>query len=1468
MKKFKFKWLLLSIVLSMASVSQVWGMKIEKDAVIYFDNTASQWDYNYIYFDAADSHGWQMGHIANTNLYVHNRTDDTWSGCSSVRVFGINSDWGNGKVVGGWANLYYWAENITNIDGSYSDFIGHRLCVLTPNKKGSKEDCCRADITFTYLGEGDDEAEASATMNRTITVGAKTTMDNGASYSDAASDFVTFTGSSYSFSSAFICTTSETLSNNSITCGYTAATTLTAPSKSGYVFEGWYNSSGVRQTTEASLPLRPTSNATYYAYYRRVYSIDNGATIVWDFGTRTPWSNVYLRRTAENNGNTHDALSRPGSSGYQWAKTYNSAVSDIRYYMFRDANGNTWNDYGQTTNMYNDISGITIYTNPNTTTYQDSKNKLDWQIATNCHKGSSGRTIYFDDSNTGWGSGNMYFNYGVDYDGNSSGFHRKIDFAATKVPGTANLWKLKASVAEGTNQGKTDASGQFAHDIYFQKWYVSKSYGYTNHNPITDTHVLERTAIYTDDITTNDFTLIPTSGSGAGTDGNPKIWTTTKLTGHTRRVTIGSHDHGTITVSYTDESNTAQAKTVTTDVAHTCIITVTVTPDDGYDYVANSLEVAGAEFTPGNTYTVRGDISISASFTPHHYNIKFDNNEDQYTGSATGTTDGIDDVEYDEGVSLTSNGFSLDHYTFAGWATSPTGSVVYTDGQSVSNLTTEDGETVTLYAIWDEITHTVSFANDGHGTTSPNSNQSVGEVTGVSISASNSTGYTFDTWTITSGDGTFASAATTASNTFYPEGDATLTASFTANTYTSTDNIEGGDGSDGTYTATYDATTIAINTAPALSGYDIEGYYTESTLNNKIATPNNDGTATLTKDFVRAETRYTDTDGKWVYPGAPTLYAKWVAKSYTITLNQQGGSDGSPYFTVTMNSNNYKYGDGKADEMTKPTKTGYTFRGYYTAVDGGGTQIFQINGSNKCVPILDVSDYTAANGNWINTDDDLVLYAYWTPNEYTVTLHSRYGTGAPSSVTATYDSNSLSGTPVSTKWGNTFGGWWTNPSGTGTEVISSAGALKTSVTGYTDGSGNWIHDGAVDLYAKWTPKEHLYWISGDGAGYSSGTEFTSAGDNKYYVKVDLEATNKFHLGDGSAAGGPSSNTTFTLETSAQNIGANANYFEYKTGEKKQTFVFVLDIYTLQLSIENFVIYKSASDQEYDTHKAYGSETGFDGTIYGDFELRIPVDALGKWSTLYLPFKPTKVQAWGGTAYHNLYPCHRPTSGVNEGKLMQGYYVIRTPYQAANMSLDRFGEWNDPDDHMEGGNLWTPAANTPYIIQWQNSWFIGRYISFWGNTETIEDEDDFVFGTAPEADGVINVLGNGTMETINVAGAYVLANDYGDGAWLRDEDVKKTSAVGPFECYILANAKTTGSHLVIKRRTGEETPTGWEDVMNSERKAQVVVYTITGLRVTEYNDCSFDEAGRRLSETYNEGIFIMRAGDESVKLMLR
>ena len=68
-------------------------------------------------------------------------------------------------------------------------------------------------------------------------------------------------------------------------------------------------------------------------------------------------------------------------------------------------------------------------------------------------------------------------------------------------------------------------------------------------------------------------------------------------------------------------------------------------------------------------------------------------------------------------------------------------------------------------------------------------------------------------------------------------------------------------------------------------------------------------------------------------------------------------------------------------------------------------------------------------------------------------------------------------------------------------------------------------------------------------------------------------------------------------------------------------------------------------------------------------------------------------------------------------------------------------------------------------------------------------------------------------------------------------------------------------------TLEDTPTGWDEVVQSEPNTLVQVYTLSGLLVAEWNNCSINEAAQRMSNAYHEGLFILHTDNDNVKLYL-
>ena len=109
---------------------------------------------------------------------------------------------------------------------------------------------------------------------------------------------------------------------------------------------------------------------------------------------------------------------------------------------------------------------------------------------------------------------------------------------------------------------------------------------------------------------------------------------------------------------------------------------------------------------------VIGDITLYAGFRANTYSVKF--NANGGSGSMSNQS-----MTYDQSKALTANAFSKTGYTFKGWATSASGSVAYSNSQSVKNLSATQGATVNLYAVWGANTYTITFnANGGTGSMS------------------------------------------------------------------------------------------------------------------------------------------------------------------------------------------------------------------------------------------------------------------------------------------------------------------------------------------------------------------------------------------------------------------------------------------------------------------------------------------------------------------------------------------------------------------------------------------------------------------------------------------------------------------------------------------------------------------------------------------------------------------------------
>ena len=329
-----------------------------------------------------------------------------------------------------------------------------------------------------------------------------------------------------------------------------------------------------------------------------------------------------------------------------------------------------------------------------------------------------------------------------------------------------------------------------------------------------------------------------------------------------------------------------------------------------------------------------------------------------------------------------------------------------------NTYTTAINANTTVVAKYTENTYNVTATASTGGSVTPASATAMGQITGGDITASPNTGYNFTNWTITSGSGYFGASgtsttSTTANTKFRPTAAATIQANFTPKQTTITLNNAGATTSGTTeVTATYDAEMPAI-TLPTKTGYTFGGYW---------GAPGGSGP------------QYYNADGSstqnWDNENATyTLYAKWTAKTTTITLDQTGAASAGSITTRTGTYNaDMPVITGSGSLPTAPQ--GYAFMGYYDALEPLGTKYYNADGT---------SAHT-----WDKEDASFTLHAYFKQAEITALGLSEAVIAPNETITVT---PTIDPTPV----GPTIVCW---------QVQYSNGTALPSQPTFTPGAGN------------------------------------------------------------------------------------------------------------------------------------------------------------------------------------------------------------------------------------------------------------------------------------------------------------------------------------------------------------------------------------------------------------------------------
>ena len=265
-------------------------------------------------------------------------------------------------------------------------------------------------------------------------------------------------------------------------------------------------------------------------------------------------------------------------------------------------------------------------------------------------------------------------------------------------------------------------------------------------------------------------------------------------------------------------------------------------------------------------------------------------------GSNTKNATGTGKYKWGQTVDISAqyaNVTGYDYSNFA-WTTTDTSILAGTSESSTTLTMPAANTTVTSTATRAAIQYSISYELNGGSVSTTNPTTYTVETNTITLNNPTKAGYTFAGWTGTG----LSSATKTVTIAKGSTGNRTYTATWTANNYSISYNLDGGSVT-GTNPTSY---TIESNNItlinPTKAGYTFAGW-----------------TGTGLSQATSAVTIAKGSTGNRSYA------ATWTANTYTVTLDANNGTVTPTSIEVTYNNN---YGT-----LPTPTRTGYTFDGWY-----------------------------------------------------------------------------------------------------------------------------------------------------------------------------------------------------------------------------------------------------------------------------------------------------------------------------------------------------------------------------------------------------------------------------------------------------------------------------------------------------------------------------------------------------------
>ena len=526
---------------------------------------------------------------------------------------------------------------------------------------------------------------------------------------------------------------------------------------------------------------------------------------------------------------------------------------------------------------------------------------------------------------------------------------------------------------------------------------------------------------------------------------------------------------------------------------------------DGYTFTGwkradNQQAYGDGQWVTNLTTQPDGIVTMVAQWSANEAHIRYNPNPPAgKTAGGQGTPNW--DGHTGDTPTIGQNGWTIDGYTFAGWATSPDGSGArYAPGARW----TANG-TLTLYAQWTPGQASVTY--DGNGATGGKTDPQTGktdEKINVRDNGFTRDGYTFVTWN-TQAD--CKGNAVKPNSEWTLRGSSTLYACWAGNAQTLTYH---GNGATGGNTAAQSGKTGDELTTNA-NGFTRDGYtfvrwdtakdgsgtaygegkngvsqyvmkpagndlyaiwkanpatiqYRNDWPNTTGSTPDTTGntgdTVTISQNSFdrpgytftgwstskRGDPSLNPGDKHTLEPGTTTVWAQWKANPAHLVYNSNIGSIGSETKTV----------DGVVDQTVKTIdnpfdRPGYTFSGWNTQADGKGKAYDP------------GADYTLTANDKSTPKNTSMLYAQWTINKVTLKFDPNGGVGGyPSINTDAFGSVTIpkdAKEPKVTRPGFRFTGWSLKKTPDKDETLLTPGKDTVSMPA----------EGEVAVYAQWEP---------------------------------------------------------------------------------------------------------------------------------------------------------------------------------------------------------------------------------------------------------------------------------------------------------------------------------------------------------------------------------------------------------------